>query len=188
MDTYTHKNTPTPLYKEDKIVLWRWQWKMADSRANTGTMIDHGNTQSQQKVKLDDKCVRTNVHFYVWVGGFAYICYCVCVYVCVGHGSVPNYSPAQTHYPITRYIQIVCKSSWDSSHLTSECVSSDRLWSDFTFLLTFDLIYGEGANAVKQNQIHIFSQLHRSKREKEFEYYIKPHRKKKQVNRYDNVT
>ena len=51
-------------------------------------MIDHGNTQSQQKVKLDDKCVHTNVHLWVWVGGFASntyltVCFCVCVCLCV---------------------------------------------------------------------------------------------------------
>lgn len=79
-DSHTHTYTPTPLYKEDKIILWWWQWKMANSRANTGTMIDHGNTRNQQKVKLDDKCVHTNVHLWVWVGGLHIY---VTVYVCV---------------------------------------------------------------------------------------------------------
>ena len=95
------------LLNEDKSVLWRWHWKMAGSRANMGTMIDH---ESQQKVKLDDKCVHTNVHLWVWVGGFAHIWDRGCVCVCVQDMATCS---AQTHYPVSKCLQIVCKSSWD---------------------------------------------------------------------------
>lgn len=52
-ELWPHIHSPS-LRNEDTSVLWRWHWKMAGSRANMGTMIDH---ESQQKVKRGDKCV-----------------------------------------------------------------------------------------------------------------------------------
>lgn len=50
-------------------------------------MMDHGNTQSQHKVKMDDRCACTKWAF-VGVGGwlcmYTWMCVCVCVYLYPG--------------------------------------------------------------------------------------------------------
>lgn len=66
------------------------------------------------------------------------------------HGS------CHTQYPDSVQNRSSCLTG---SHLTSECVSSDSLWSNFASQLIFDLICGETATAAKNP--HLFFTVRR---------------------------